>query len=298
MSVSFYAADDRRLVRYLLGLLPEDEMERLDEASVVDGDTAARLRIAEDDLVDAYVGGTLDPDLRRRFESAYLATPRRRERVAFAGRFLAAIDRVAGGDASSRSRDARVVEIETRRSATAVPVPSIELWRSLVRKLPMAAAAVVVVCGALIFQTVRMRSPEREGPPDASVESSARSQETAPRPADTLRDERSALRLLPQTRAAATAIPVVALTSADAAFDLQLEPNEFTRFQAALKDPATNAVVWHSDWLAPSATDSRSVRVVVPANRFKPQHYVFELLGSGAGSRGTAGSYTFEVIRP
>ena len=45
--------DDRQLIRYLLGLLPEDEAQRYDEQSIVDDDVAARLRQVENDLVDA-----------------------------------------------------------------------------------------------------------------------------------------------------------------------------------------------------------------------------------------------------
>ena len=48
------APDDRHLASYLLGLLPEEEAERLDEASVVDDELASRLCGVEDDLVDAY----------------------------------------------------------------------------------------------------------------------------------------------------------------------------------------------------------------------------------------------------
>src|SRR5215813_12464202 len=88
------AADGDRLVRYLLGFLPEDEAERLDEQSIVNDDVACRLLSVENDLVDAYIRGTLDAELRHRFESYYLASPRRRQRVKFARRFLAAVDRM------------------------------------------------------------------------------------------------------------------------------------------------------------------------------------------------------------
>src|SRR5262245_13052934 len=85
------APGDKRLVRYLLGLLPDAETERLDEASIVDDDVAARLRVVEDDLVDAYVVGTLDQTTLEIFEWYYLASPRRRQRVAAAQRLLHAV---------------------------------------------------------------------------------------------------------------------------------------------------------------------------------------------------------------
>jgi hypothetical protein len=97
-------ADDGRLVRYLLGLLSPDEAECLDEQSVVDGDVAKRLLTVENDLVDAYVSGTLDSELRLRFEVFYLASPRRRRRVTFARRLLAAVDRTSPTRATRRQQ--------------------------------------------------------------------------------------------------------------------------------------------------------------------------------------------------
>jgi hypothetical protein len=87
--------DDRDLERYLLGLLSEEDAEELDRASVEDDDVAVRLRIVEDDLIDAYVRRTLAAETRQRFEIYFLSTRRRRERVAFAERFVLAVDRAA-----------------------------------------------------------------------------------------------------------------------------------------------------------------------------------------------------------
>src|SRR4051794_38585566 len=88
--------NDRHIVRYLLGLLSDDEAQPFDEASTVDADGAARVISVEDDLVDGYVRGTLDAATRSQFESFYLSSPRRRARVEFARRFLATVDRVGG----------------------------------------------------------------------------------------------------------------------------------------------------------------------------------------------------------
>ena len=49
--------NDAVLLRYLLGALPVDEAEPIEEASVVDEDFAARLNAMERDLVDSYVRG-------------------------------------------------------------------------------------------------------------------------------------------------------------------------------------------------------------------------------------------------
>lgn len=90
--------DDRVFVHYLLGLLPEEDAERLDELCVADDNVASRLCAVENDLVDAYIRGTLAEDALKRFESFYLASPRRREKVMVARGLLRIVDR---GDRSA-----------------------------------------------------------------------------------------------------------------------------------------------------------------------------------------------------
>ena len=69
---------------YLLGSLPEAEIEALDELSFTDDEFADALRVAEKDLVDAYVQGELGGVELEQFESSYMASPRRLEKVKFA----------------------------------------------------------------------------------------------------------------------------------------------------------------------------------------------------------------------
>jgi hypothetical protein len=89
---------DDDMVRYLLGLLLAEATNRLDEQSIVDAGTALRLCMAEHDLVDSYVRGTLEGDLLRRFEQFYLASEYRRRKVRLARNLLAAVDRLARGE--------------------------------------------------------------------------------------------------------------------------------------------------------------------------------------------------------
>ncbi len=72
---------------YLLGSLPEAEIEAFDELSFTDDRFADALRIAEKDLVDAYVQGELTGTQLEQFKSYYLASPRRLEKVRFAQAF-------------------------------------------------------------------------------------------------------------------------------------------------------------------------------------------------------------------
>jgi hypothetical protein len=183
--------DSQQLERYLLGLLSEEDAERLDQASIQDDEVAARLRIAEDDLIDGYVRSTLPRDTAERFEAHYLSSARRRERVAFAARFLRAIDRAAEyADPATGRAEALVTRSDGGEDAAAghtgsgqparvdepggtTPSPQTEvlepsaLHRTVVSRLVAAAAAVLlVVCGALVLNSRRGFDDVRVGRPE------------------------------------------------------------------------------------------------------------------------------------
>ena len=76
--------DENLLRQYLLGSLSIADTETCDELSFTDDGFVMRLQAVEDDLVDAYVLGQLSGGESAQFESHYLVSPRRREKVEFA----------------------------------------------------------------------------------------------------------------------------------------------------------------------------------------------------------------------
>jgi hypothetical protein len=283
--------EDRQLIRYILGLLPDKDAERLDEQSIVDDEVAARLRSVENDLVDAYICGTLKGELLERFEAWYLASPRRRDKVKFARQFLSAVDR-----------------LPTPTAVTSVKGPMSRrprfIWLA-------SAAALLLACGVFLLQDARLR----RGLLDAQHDSAAldeRGRELARQLGEqrvvnhALKNELERLRtsqplalvLRPQTRAAGP-ISVIALPPGldIVAFDLELEASGFSQYQVALKDPATNRIMWRSGVLATAPSRrSPAVAVAVPASLMRPQHYSFELSGRNAGAIfDVVGSYAFQV---
>ena len=309
--------DDDQLVRYVLGLLPDEQTERLDEASIADDEVAARLRVVEDDLVDSYVRGTLEPERRARFESYYLSSPRRRERVKFAASFVRAVDGAAArtdADAGNQPKPG------APQGLGALPVPkglsddrskrrSIVTWM-----LAAAAAALLAVSGTLLHD--RLRQENRSTVAESSTVAAAspqpapiprtedRPHAAADTPAASARPKATeapavALALLPQTRSIAS-IPTLAIPSgADSVtFELRLESNDFRAYRAGLQDPATSRIVWRSAWIAARPTGRQSsIRVVVPASVLKTQHYSLDLSGRGAdGSAEIVGSYAFQIV--
>jgi hypothetical protein len=79
--------DEEIINAYLLGGLPDAEAERFDELSFTDDDFADALGVAEKNLIDEYVGGALSGARREQFETYFLASPLRREKVEFARAF-------------------------------------------------------------------------------------------------------------------------------------------------------------------------------------------------------------------
>jgi hypothetical protein len=291
------------LVQYLLGVLPPEDTERLDEASIVDDDIAARLRRVEDDLVDSYVRGQLSGDTLAQFESHYLASRHRRERVEFARKFLRAVDKV-----------------DTEATPAAPDVPAKPGVSKIVATLAIAATLSLVAGGALLLQTVRLGRGLRVAQSDrVAVDQRARDLERevgelraanatitkelarARESAATVVHEAAtvALVLFPQTRSIGP-VPTLVMPAGteQLGFELRLESNDFPTYQVGLRDPAVNTVVWRSGWIAPKSSGGQSsVGVGVPARALKPQHYSLDLSGRRpAGGTEVVGSYAFEIV--
>lgn len=291
--------DDEELVRYLLGLLPDEARERLDEASIADDEFAACLRSAETNLIDSYVRGRLAGPTLDRFESYYLSSPLRRANVRLAANFLDAVDRSA---------------------ARAEPVPWTHRIARPIRLVPIAAVAalLMVVCGVFVFQAVRPRNEptlatSANGAAERTAEAERQSTEggtaassppaVAPpgdRPA--VPAERIvAMVLLPPTRSIAP-VPTVSVPAGTdrVRFELRLESNDFPSYRVGLNNPATDQTLWRSVWIAPNSTaDQASVAVLVPANLLGPQHYSLDLAGRDAAGRvEVIGSYPVRIVQP
>jgi hypothetical protein len=93
-----HADREARLRAYLLGGLPPEQQEQMDEQLVGGEDLHLELQATADDLIHAYLTGELSGDDRGRFETHFLASPRRRERVAFVRSLVAAVERVRAPD--------------------------------------------------------------------------------------------------------------------------------------------------------------------------------------------------------
>jgi CHAT domain-containing protein/tetratricopeptide (TPR) repeat protein len=76
--------EEDRLVRYLLGLMTEEEAARIEEVYLFNDELNDDLQAAERDLIDRYAEGSLSQPERDRFESFFLCSPGRHEKLRFA----------------------------------------------------------------------------------------------------------------------------------------------------------------------------------------------------------------------
>src|SRR5262245_38755549 len=307
---------DPILVRYLLGELSNDEAERLDELSIADDRFATRLSAVENDLVDAYAKGELSGEMLDRFRSHYLSSPGRRDKVEFAETLLA---------------------YEARETSTA-PAPGSSLggaFSFLLRApaLPWGLAAatlfILFAAGYLLVANFRLQHQltesraarlaleerERQLQRELNAQRAAsddRAQELA-RVRESLAGINSETGtksragssgtlsfVLLAPRRGADEITTIAIPTGTqtVTFRLELETDDFPRYQVAVKDAETDRIVSQSRSLrAASRGDAKSLSVTLPVALLEPKRYAIDLSGvRPEGGSDFIGSYSFRVV--
>jgi hypothetical protein len=331
MSLSHDFARDEQLVRYLLDLLSEEDTERLDALCLADDEVAGRLQAVENDLVDSYANGSLAGTTLSHFQRVYLTSPRRLEKVRFAQSLLrlTQVPSVSAEPKVSAAPKPAPAPVRPRTQGGGRWFERL-VWPAYAGWGLAAATVLLVALGVLQYRTTRLRAElqvvqiERESLHQqarelaqqlgdqrvASAEAArelervrttlaesmrASAAESSSRPPEVL----AAMLLQPLMRSSGP-IPtlVVPAHARTAAFDLQLEPAEFRHYQVTLRDPATNAIAWRSNRLAPAQSGpARTVSLAVPVRVLKAQHYSFELSGlrdTGAGE--PLAGYAFRIV--
>jgi anti-sigma factor RsiW len=309
------SVDDRMLTQYLLGALPEDDAERLDELSVTDDAVAARLDEVENHLVDAHVRGELPAEYEAAFRSFYLATPHRRAKVAFAGELAKAADAAVISPELTRLLAGRATTTgdSSRRGIFGwLTQPHLGLqwgFAAAALMLALVASYLLFVNRALMSRVMQVESLQLAlDSKQREVLAELKAQSTPPvtvpphaaNSAPAIVNVVASVLLLPQTRGVAQ--PAAALIDKGAAtvpVELALEPSDgFKRFDVALKDPATGKRIWSSGALALKHSANLSTVVVgLPAKLLKQQNYSIELNGiTEKGAPDLAGTYAFHAV--
>lgn len=323
---------EHEITRYLLGDLPEEEREHFDELSVSDDEFAARLNTLENDLLDAYVRGELDGETLQHFQSRYLATPARRERVQ-----MARLLYIAGSSTGTSSIHAAISSLP--HSQENIKDPS-SRWQIELRRPVMLwglLAAVVLLSastGWLAFKNYRLRYDTQESQTAYSVlqqrEQQLKAQleahhsanggvekghqkspqlpaSRADRAGDSAPDRESQAKsvidsflLLPQMRASSGLATISAPKGENLIrLRLQLESDDFPQYRVAIRNLMSDQVVWHSGNTKSTAEGRvRIVSALFPIDSLDSRNYIAELTGVQPGHRvEIVGSYPFRIVK-
>ncbi|MEO6724351.1 MAG: hypothetical protein ABIU20_09960 [Blastocatellia bacterium] len=301
--------------RYLLGALPEAEQVALEQQFFADGEMLDRVWAVENDLVDGYVREQLSGAEREQFEQHYLASPRHRERVAFARTLLPMTNEPA-----HQARSAETTESFWAKLLAMLRTPQFALSAALV-------VALMLIGGVwLVNQRVSWQQQLAQSQADRSAkEQRAReleSQIAQQRERNLLLSAELEQLRAEQLRAAASPSPLpshstvfsfLLLPSVRAGSEQQtlnlppdasqvrvqmkIERRDYRRYQASLR-----AVDGGGSWPASSVKasadkDGVTISVPIPAIKLKRGDYILTLTGiDAAGTVEEIDRYFFRVI--
>jgi len=307
------------LTRYLLGALSQEEAERLDERSIADDEFVLRLDAVENDLVDAFVRGELSGESLERFESVYLSTSRKAEKVEFAKAMLRFQERSAAAavqqSGAKTPSGARRKASDDHATWSWLAVPRLELqWTFAAATLLMVFASAYLITKNEWLGRRERAAHEREVAAErraTDLERQLSDQRSASASAQKELEELRAsvpvteslktitVLLLPPTRGAGQ-IPTVSVTPGTdrVTLRLQLEGDDFPSYQVALREPAVNRIIWSSPRLrARLEGQAKAISVSLSAGLLKQQNYIVELTGIPTrGSKELLTGYVFRVV--
>jgi hypothetical protein len=249
--------------RYLLGEDNDNERLRLEEQYFADAEALERMEAEEERLIEDYLADRLSSEERVRFERAFLSVPHRRARVATIRALM---------DAASAADRVRAHN----------PPSLAGVRRAWVGRLPLAAAAVVLIGAGTWWLFAVSRARPRADRPQVTASS-------APAPQARSSARVFAVSLSPGAVRSAGGAGGIAVPDGTDLVELRLEgePGEarIERARAVVRTVAGDEI-----WRGPAATPSDlpigiAARVDVPASRLRADDYVitlFTAIPSGA----------------
>lgn len=326
----------QNLRAYLLDSLPAEEIERFDELSFTDDEFADQLNSAEKDLIDEYVRGELSGATLEKFESHYLASPLRRERIEFAKAFQ-----------TYGERNAEEIRVENKETKQAGFFSFLNIFAArpiLQFGFAAVALAFVILGGVWIFKNrgetemakqntpapINQQSPKsnQETPsavsptvekeiaqanvnanslPEIGKERTNKSANVesprVPKPKETPTAPRvsiAAFLLAPALRGT-NKIQTVSIPDKTTGVEmrLRLEADEYKTYRVVLKDQTGEDSIWQSGALKSSgAAANKILNVRFPARFLKSQIYSLQVAGINAdGEFEIISDYSFRVVR-
>src|SRR5258705_3063240 len=255
---------------YLLGILPVELRLKLEERILTEGQAYEELLIAEDELIDQYIAGSLDEKELKSFESNFLITVERQQKVRFGRVFR----RYLNSEPAVATKEGRTKQLsESWHLLNAFGLIS---WAFRRNPLPAFCLAVTVILGAcatafFIYQQIGNQQPPQRILAVALVSGSTRSEGTVQR------------------------VPAPPAGSA-IKFQLEFKAGDYHHYKAELfkEDQSLKTI----GKLAPETQEEHEVvSVTVPGELLKPADYEIKLTGiSDSGQSEPVDRFPFRVV--
>ena len=245
------------LVAFLLGTLPEAEHEDVEQRLFGDDRLQGELEVTTDDLIHAYLAGTLPPAARTAFEGHFLASPDHRERLTFLSALVEATGRVAAPGREARRRPWALAAAAVLATMAAL-LAFLALGRAGGPRQAVTSPRPTVTTPSLPLPEAT-RSPIGPTPPgEQDAGEPVRLVQLAKSP----RRDPAEVLLTPATRTVRLEVPVAL---------------QAPSYDVALKD-GRGREAWRAEGLVPSAFD-RPLVLSVPAEVFESGDYVLSIEG-------------------
>lgn len=164
------STEDLRMRQFLLGELSEKDREELEQLVLLEAGLRDKLIMAEDDLIEEYLEGSLDGDERERFLRQFLSIPHQRNKLRIAKSLRRFVRSQAGFDTEPATvgvatvdmrdtqptldtRDTQPIDLSTRRP----------FYQRILTYAPVAAVILVAVgLGTFWYRATVVREAQRQ----------------------------------------------------------------------------------------------------------------------------------------
>ncbi len=266
--------------QYLLGMLPQESLTALEERLLRDSDFYEQLLITEDDLVDDYLADRLPGPERERFESYFMITPERLQKVRFGKALRLYVNLAEGVKASQENRAPELSKGLSAANKRWWSRPGVVLWPPKLSPV-LAWSLIIIVClGLIAVSWTVFRGPSFR----AAVKKPGQKSTTIALVSGSTRSEGVTQRI-----SIPAGVDWVQL-------QLELKRNDYRTYKAELLDDTS--VLAASGPMKPEVNGGRSVlNLGLPANVLKPGDYQVRISGISDNERiEVVDRYPFRVV--
>ncbi len=104
--------EKEKLIRqFLFGELPEQKRSEFEEQFIADADLFEQIKLVEDDLIEKYVRGWMNPAELSKFEQKYLTGEKRREKIEFSRTFINKVQILSSENETAKTAPGNISEM-------------------------------------------------------------------------------------------------------------------------------------------------------------------------------------------